>query len=274
MAEYPEICQLASQMNEMLTGKRFEEVDIYQEKCINMDTERFRSILNSRQIIRIDNIGKWIHIQLDNNWNLMISLGMGADIIYFDNNTIRSDNYQCKFKFEWGTGFTCRFWWFGHVNLIESEELLSSTVYSKIGLSPLDSNFTFDYFYNNLKDKSARIKNVILGQKVVSGIGNAYIHDILYVCKIHPCTPCNLIDKEAYQQLYYEIVQQMKHVMSKKGLHYEKDFFGQYGGYRSEDFIIAYKEGTRCFKCGSEITKIKTGSTSSYICPGCQRILS
>jgi len=48
------------------------------------------------------------------------------------------------------------------------------------------------------------------------------------------------------------------------------DLFGQKGSFREEDILIGYHEGKPCPKCGTSIIKIKTGSTSSFICPNCQ----
>jgi len=52
---------------------------------------------------------------------------------------------------------------------------------------------------------------------------------------------------------------------------YESDFFGQKGGYTMDYFLVGYKENKPCPVCGETIVSIKTGSTSSFICPACQK---
>ena len=59
--------------------------------------------------------------------------------------------------------------------------------------------------------------------------------------------------------------------VEKRGLAYEKDFYGQKGGFTGDDFLVGYRETQPCPVCSTRIEKIKTGSTSTYICPKCQK---
>jgi formamidopyrimidine-DNA glycosylase len=58
--------------------------------------------------------------------------------------------------------------------------------------------------------------------------------------------------------------------LEKGGAFYEKDLHGVKGGFTMEDILIGYREGTPCPVCQTPIQKIKTGSTSSFVCPTCQ----
>ena len=68
----------------------------------------------------------------------LLSLGMGADILYFDNEENEADKYQVKVIFSDGSGYTARFWWFGKFLLVSDEELASESNTKDIAIDPFD----------------------------------------------------------------------------------------------------------------------------------------
>ena len=84
MAEYPEILQLSRQMNSCVAGKSFKNIHVVQRKCLNMDIQPFYDRLIGNSVIEVCNKGKWIHLILDQGYHLLISLGMGGDVLYFE----------------------------------------------------------------------------------------------------------------------------------------------------------------------------------------------
>ena len=113
----------------------------------------------------------------------------------------------------------------------------------------------------------------MLDQKNIAGIGNVYIQDMLFYAKIHPQrTISSLTDKEI-GTLHKSMRSVLNESIRLGGLKYEKDFYGKNGRYGPEQFKIAYKPGKPCPVCQTTIQKIKTGSTSSFICPKCQPLV-
>lgn len=271
MAELPEIITLAQQISHELEAKEFESVDVIQEKCLNMEKDIFINSIIGKKIIRAYNRGKWIFINLSENGNLLLSPGMGADILYYTAGENWPEKYQCRFHFKDHSGFTCRFWWFGHVEYVNDNELDGHKPTRDIAPSPLDENFTMEYFKKLARGRS-QIKNLIMNQKKIGGIGNVYIHDILFKAKVHPQRPVNTLTSEEIDNIYMIMKENLEISLRKNGLAYEMNFYGVKGGYSLEDFLVAYKEGKSCPICDTLIEKIKTGSTSSYICPQCQKI--
>ncbi|MBI5679713.1 MAG: hypothetical protein HZC47_02305 [Methanobacterium sp.] len=167
MAELPEIMILSRQMNNELKSKEFESADIIQEKCLNMGSNDFKRQITGKTIKKVYNKGKWIFFDLSDHYNLLLNLGMGADILYYSGGEFRNE-YQCRFNFSDNSGFTCKFWWFGHVELIEDHELGEHKPTKDIAISPLDPEFTLEYFKSICKGRSG-IKNLILNQKKIGG---------------------------------------------------------------------------------------------------------
>lgn len=195
MAELPEIMILTKQIASELKEKEFESVEIIQEKCLNMGKDDFVRNIISKKVTGSYNKGKWIFLELSGNSNLLLNTGMGADILFYDEGEDWPEKYQCRFHFKDQSGFTCRFWWFGHVEFVQSKDLAEHKPTSNIAISPLDEDFTKEYFRRLINGRS-QIKNFILNQKKIGGIGNVYIHDILYKAKIHPQRLVNSLTNE------------------------------------------------------------------------------
>jgi formamidopyrimidine-DNA glycosylase len=271
MAELPEICKLAGQMRDTLWGKAIKSVTLLQEKCANLSESELQKRAVGARIEDARNKGKWIVTVLDNGENILLSLGMGADVLYFDREENQADKYQVKVVFSDGSGFTIRFWWFGKFLLVSNVELASEPNTKDIGLDPFDERFTLDYFTSLLQGKKTQVKAFLMDQRNVSGIGNMYMHDILFKARLHPKRKISDMDEEDIKRLYDSILDVLNFSREKGTFAYEKDFFGNKGGYTTEYFLVGYKENKPCPACGETIVSIKTGSTTSFICPSCQR---
>lgn len=272
MAELPEIKKIADQMNEKLKGRQIGTVELKQPKCSNISVEELNDRCTKRTVRRVFNKGKWIFVSLDNNENILISLGMGGDIIYFEDGSETQDRYQIKVSFSDKAGFTIRFWWFGNFLIANDDELTIEPHTKDMALSPFDEGFTYGYFQDLLKDKKGQIKAFLIDQKNVSGIGNMYMHDILFTSSLHPKQKISDMTKDDHINLYNSINQILGFSRDKGAFAYENDFYGCKGTFTTADFLVGYKEGKPCPKCGESIQLIKTGITTSFICPKCQRI--
>ena len=114
------------------------------------------------------------------------------------------------------------------------------------------------------------MKALLLDQDVMAGIGNSYVHDILFLARLHPLRSAASLTPSEVAALASGIQDVLRPSIAKGGAFYEVDLHGGKGGLTMDDILIGYKEGQPCPACGAPIEKIKTGSTSSFICPRCQ----
>lgn len=271
MAELPEIAKLSNQMRDTLRGKTVESVTIIQEKCSNISLDEFQKRTSGAQIEHIQNKGKWIITTLSNGENILLSLGMGADVLFFDNEVNEAGKYQIKLLFGDGSGYTARFWWFGKFLLVSNDKLASEPNTKEIAIDPFDEKFTLEYFTSLLKGKKTQIKSFLMNQKNIGGIGNMYMHDILFKAHLHPQKKISDMSEDDIKLLYNAIMDILNLSREKGTFAYESDFFGQKGGFTMDYFLVGYKENQPCPVCGENIVSIKTGSTSTFICPTCQQ---
>jgi formamidopyrimidine-DNA glycosylase len=140
---------------------------------------------------------------------------------------------------------------------------------STLGLNPLDrAEFTSERFGALLAGRRGAIKALLMDQSKVAGIGNVYIQDILFQAGLHPNRPISEITERERAALHRAIVTNLGEATRRGGLAFEKDLYGRGGGIKR--FLIGYREGKPCPRCRTPIRKIRTGSTSSFICPRCQ----
>ena len=272
MAELPEITKLAGQMNDTLRGKTIQTVSLLQEKCTNIPSHDFQDRCTGAKINDIRNKGKWIITSLDNGEHILLSLGMGADLLFFENEDNEPEKYQVKVLFTDGCGYTVRFWWFGKFLLISADELSSEPNTKDIAIDPFDEKFTLEYFTMLLKGKKTQIKAFLMNQKNVGGIGNMYMHDILFKARLHPQKKISEMNGDDIPLLYNSIMEILNLSREHGAFSYESDFFGEKGGFTTDYFLVGYKENEPCPVCGEHIISIKTGSTSTFICPVCQKM--
>jgi formamidopyrimidine-DNA glycosylase len=272
MPELPEITVIARQMNKEVAGKQVAEIEARQPKNLNMPVSEFTKATVGKTMKKACGKGKWVFTKLEPGYNLLLNLGMGGDLLYFVHGQDLPDKYHFKLTFADGSGFTMRFYWFGYIHLVREDELSTHKMTSSLGISPIEDEFTPDYFRELLGEKKSQIKSFLLDQKHVAGIGNVYIQDILFNARLHPNRKISTLTDEEKIGLYNSIRNVLDSSIRLRGLTYEKDFYGKNGGFTMNEFLVGYKTGQPCPKCGTTIEKIRTGSTSSYICPKCQQM--
>ncbi|HYF79467.1 MAG TPA: DNA-formamidopyrimidine glycosylase family protein [Symbiobacteriaceae bacterium] len=269
MAELPELTILQQQMNQALSDRMITEVELLQEKCLNVPVAEAVALLTGRRVSAVSRRGKWLYLQLDAELYLLLNLGMGADLWHYAPGAERPAKYQIRIGLDDGSGFTCRFWWFGYVRLLTAAELPSFKETAKLGPSPLEVSAD-EFAAIARRTPRSPVKSLIMDQEKLSGIGNAYAHDVLWEAGLHPQRKLGSLSDAELARYHRAIVTVMERAIALGGL--ETDFFRGQGNLQDAGrlFLIGYKEGKPCPRCGTAIVKIKTGSTAGFICPSCQ----
>jgi len=266
MPELPEILSRAKEMKEALVGKTIASVEVLQPKSLNVPLEDFTTGLTGSRIEDVTYHGKWIKVRTTQGW-FLLNLGMGGEILLIDRENL-PEKHRLIIDFSDGTCLSINFWWFGYAHYTPLDQLHTHVMTAKLGPNVID--LTQEDLGKLLSGQRTRIKAFLLDQSKVAGIGNAYIHDILFLARLHPNRKIDTLSETEIESLYRAIHAGLQPSIDKNGAFYETTLFGQKGGFQMEEIIIGYREGTPCPNCGTNIEKIKTGSTSSFICPSCQ----
>lgn len=184
---------------------------------------------------------------------------------------------------------------FAKVVLGPRDKILSMADIASIGHDPLEKSFKVDKFINLISSKKGPIKQVLMNQEVIAGIGNIYSDEILWEVKIHPLIPANKIPSNKLKEMFQAMRKILKFSI-KAGGDSMSDFRGLYGekGGFQKYHKVYQREGEPCFRCnprtqrgaclpagreqsshdgGSIIKRVKMGGRSAHYCPKCQPVI-
>lgn len=159
---------------------------------------------------------------------------------------------------------------FGWIRLIKDKKELEKLL-SEFGPEPLDS-LDLKKFKAILASSGRPVKLILMDQKKISGVGNIYANDALFLARIDPRRPAKKVtDKEA-KKLCQAVERVLKAGIKYRGAsnQYYLDALGRKGSYQ-DHFLTYGREGKKCFDCGGEIKRIKIGGRGTFFCPNCQK---
>lgn len=273
--ELPEIINISKQMEITFKGKTISDI-ILGERCQSIIKQgmcnlnkRKDEVLNS-PIKSIEPHGKWIFIEFENELFLLLGEVIGKFLYHPDAEQIPSE-YHVLFIFEDGTALTFQSSLYAFLLVVNDKQLNQHKYAGNVGPSPLSHEFNYPYFADVLsRYKNRGIKGVLNLQNEISGLGNAYINDILYESCIHPKMKVSALDDNKKEELYENIIKIIKLAVNEGGSSSEYNLFGKNGNY---DRIMDQKsKDVKCKRCGTKIVKMNVLGSSSYVCPVCQKI--
>ena len=266
MPELPEIICRAREMDSALVGRTIESIEVLQPKCLNVPVDAFQAGLTDGEIKGVTYRGKWLFVDTSQG-HLLINLGMGGEILLVDRGNL-PEKWRVRFDLDGDASLAINFWWFGNAHFVAHGKLSEHAMTAKLGPNALD--LSPDAFGGLLAGRRGRIKPFLLDQSKIAGIGNAYVHDILFRAKLHPLRAIPTLSESEIDGLHQAIRAELQRSIDVGAAWYEVGLHGERGGFTAEDLLVGYRDGKPCPECGSTIEKLKTGSTTSYVCPQCQ----
>lgn len=171
---------------------------------------------------------------------------------------------------------------FAKVELWDKKDLLESEEFKNLGPEPLEKSFTFQKFQEVLKRKKAakgeprqrrgKIKQILMDQTVISGIGNIYSDEILFEAKTHPFKEVSRLTQAELKRIYHATKKILKKAIDLRGESISdfRDIEGKKGHF-DEIRKVYRREGEKCFRCGAKIKRVKIAGRSAHFCPKCQK---
>jgi len=162
---------------------------------------------------------------------------------------------------------------FGFFQIINNFDLLKKR-FAHLGPEPFHSKFNLNYINSFLKGKEKKIKNFLIDQNFVSGIGNIYASEILFLCKINPNKKGYLLQKKDFKKIMIYSKKVLNDAIKKGGSSIRdfKNTSGKKGNFQ-KDFNVYERNGLSCkrFKCKGVIQKKIISNRSTYFCNICQK---
>jgi len=269
MPELPEV-QTTVQGLQILSNKKINNIKIYSTKLRYKIPKYLSKQLKNIKIKKIYRIGKYIIINLENQYSLIFHLGMSGRL-----RVLKSFKFS-KRKHDHFMLVTTKnvliyndIRKFGFIDLLKTKEVLNKDYIFKLGIDALDKKLNAQYLYDKINKSVVPIKQILLDQRIISGIGNIYASEILYDAKISPLIRgCSLNMSEIKK-----IIKSINKILIKAinlGGSTLKDYVSTDGtiGNFQNNFKVYNREGLKI--SGHHIKRIIQYGRSTFYCPEIQ----
>jgi formamidopyrimidine-DNA glycosylase len=273
MPELPEVETVVRGLRVVLPGRRILSVRLGKTNFIE-DPAALERDLPGSLVGSVRRHGKFIVVDLKSSresaqeFSLLIHLGMTGQIVVGPAEAPVVPHTHVFFALDDGREFRYTdIRRFGKMRLLSRG--MQETALGKLGLDPLEA--TQAEFFALVRSRCARIKALLLDQRVLRGMGNIYTDESLWRARIHPKRiGANLKDAEL-RRIYRAMLHVLEDAIRMRGSSVSDyvDSEGQRGSFQQRHKVYQRK-GKKCFRCGALIRRAIVAGRSSYFCPACQ----
>ena len=286
MPELPEIEIVKRSLFKMINKAKIISIKINNKNLRYKIPHTFSKSLINEKILKISRRSKYLIFHFEKKL-LLAHLGMSGKLLLMkscDNTIFKTSFYYDKIidskhnhiYFKLNNGLVLIYndvRRFGFIKLYNTTKLDKISFIKKLGLEPFSKILNIDYFKRFVKKRKKNIKNLLMDQSFISGLGNIYVNEVLFLSKINPLRECNAIKKNEIKNLIINIDKILK-LSIKKGGSSIKDFKNIQGksGNFQEFFHVYGQENKGCSRisCKGKVKKISISNRSSFYCTECQ----
>ncbi len=275
MPELPEVEHVVRGLRAAITGRRIVAAELRLKRTApGTSAVTFARKLAGAVIEGVTRRGKYILIELDGERILLVHLRMTGKFLRLplgeplpryahavfhlddDSRLVFSDMRQ-----------------FGRMRLIAKGKLDGSAELRELATEPLSDDFTIESLRATLARSTRSLKQLLLDQTKVLGLGNIYASEALYLARISPFKSASSLSKQRTERLHEAIRQTLQEAIDS-GSTLRIDLEATNGSYLSSDerfWRVYERDGEPCMRCGTKIKRVVQGGRSTYYCPKCQK---
>lgn len=279
MPELPEVETIKRNLQPNIINKTISNIEILSSKNF---VGNKKDVIGSK-IQSVERYGKVLVFHLSNSKYLNIHFKLSGQMLYAKN--INKAIFDNKIPFTKGNkmpGNTTRIIIKFKDNSVLFFNDLRKFGWIKVsdiplipkGIDVLSKEFTPKLIEKLASKTKKSIKILLMDQNLITGIGNIYANDSLFLAKVHPLRSANSLTKKEIQALYKRIIQEINLGIKDKGSSGKDEAFILPDGSRGKHqrhFLVYQKEKEPCIVCKTPIKRIKHGGRSSFFCPKCQK---
>ena len=274
MPELPEVETVCRALSKVIKNSRIKKIEFYRKDLRWQVKNNLEVTLKNNIFIDPYRRGKYILIPTNTDKIFLIHLGMSGQIRIKKKDIVQKHDHMRLIVENNNKHFIITFndsRRFGYIDLFKKKELREHFLLSKIGVEPLGRELTTEYLQNNFKKRVINIKNALIDQKIIAGIGNIYASEILYKAKINPLRKVNSLSQNDLNS----IITFTKIILKKSidvGGTTIRDHMQPDGslGYFKQKLQVYGKTNEKCKTCNSFIVKEVISNRSTFICRHCQ----
>ena len=287
MPELPEVEIVKQSLKKTIKSKKILKVYVKNRDLRFKVEKNFELKLINKKIKNILRKAKYLILEMEDNLFLLIHFGMSGTMHLVKKNKRNIDTnlsfyhsqtlplkhnhiiiHFSKFKIIYNDPRR-----FGFFKIIETKKELESYL-NKYGKEPLDKDFNYMYVKKKILDRKKNIKNILLDQNIISGIGNIYANEILFYSKINPKKIGSKLNFIEINKLIKFSKKVIKKAILRGGssIRNFKNSNGERGSFQNE-FKVYDKKDQLCpnLRCKKKIIKVNISNRSTFYCPYCQK---
>lgn len=280
MPELPEVESIKRQLAESIRGERIARIEIRRDKSFRSRPE----LMIGREISDVVRVGKYLFFHTESAVGMIGHLKMTGRMIvsnyqdYIDparemgNILDYAEAPHTRVIISFASNKQLFFWdtrVFGYFEVVADSRAAERERRAKLGPDPWEMG---EEEFEKLLGKYQRpVKNVILDQALLAGVGNIYANDALWLAKIEPRRAAKTLSRKESRTLLAAIRQVMERGLEVGGASDNSyvNAHNQKGKYQ-EEFLVYRRTGKACQRCGSRIERVVVGGRGSFVCPKCQ----
>ena len=274
MPELPEVETIKNVLKPHIVGLTIENVKINNESVIaHPCAEEFVTKLKEKTFEDFTRRGKFLIFCLSSGDRLILHLRMTGCLTVSTADEpltkhthvvfVLSDKSELRYEDVRRFG---KFW------LIGKDKKDEFSGIDKLGIEPFDSNFSVDYLKRKIINSKKPIKELLLDQSIVAGIGNIYSDEICFAAKILPYRSGNSLTDDEIQTLYETIPATLEYFIKTNEIPFEEYNLGKGKDYRNTPYLRVYdKKGQSCPSCETSLSGKTVGGRSCVYCSHCQK---
>ena len=274
MPELPEVETIKRVIEPQIQGCMITKVAVRRpEVAAYPEADEFCRRLTGQTVSHMSRQGKFLIIHLENKERIVLHLRMTGGLLLAPAQCPEEKYTHVVFSLDNGTELRFsdmrrfgRFW------LLREEETDTCTGMDKLGLDPLAPACNAEYLSSHLSKRRKAIKECLLEQTIIAGIGNIYSDEILFTAGIYPARPANSLKQTEWERLAEAIPERISYFIEKNAITAEEYLETKGRDYRNTPFLQLYGHGgSPCPKCRETLCRMVIGGRSSVYCPVCQK---
>lgn len=273
MPELPEVETVRKILEKWLKGRTILAVEVFYDKIIeNILVNEFKNNLINQAIESVQRRGKYLliylkdyvmisHLRMEGKYFLLKKTETHNKskhdhvVFYLDNDTKLVYNDVRKF---------------GKIRLVKKDKIEEDAKMLSLGKEPFD--LSGEELFNKIHKSNRKIKQILLDQKIISGLGNIYVDETLFLSKINPSTPANKITMTMCDRIIKNSIAVLNNAIKMGGSTIKSYGFGNNEkGYFQTKLYVYGREKQECLVCGETIKKIILSGRGTHFCPKCQK---
>tara|TARA_B100000029_G_scaffold479314_1_gene526281 strand:+ start:249 stop:1112 length:864 start_codon:yes stop_codon:yes gene_type:complete len=287
MPELPEVEVVKKSLNKSIKNLTIKKVIINTKKLRYIVDKTKLTKLQKRKVTNIKRRSKYLIFNFDQEIFLLAHLGMTGKFLIEEKNKLkktgfhdRIDNKSFKhnhitFVFNQNKKLIYNdVRKFGFLKVLNTKSISKNSHLKNLGPEPLSENFDLDYFNKKINNRKRKIKDLLMDQKFISGLGNIYVNEVLYLSRVNPNRIINKLSIYEVKNIIKFIKLVIKKSIKQGGSSIKnfKNSDGKSGQYQQK-FKVYARAGQLCkrVKCNDFIRRVIISNRSTFFCPNCQK---